>query len=281
MPDLRQLFDYQFMVNALEAGGVVAVMAAVVGWFMVVRRQTFAGHTLSVIAFPGAAGAALAGIPVAWGYYAACALGALVLSPAVRGGRSHSSESAVIGTVQAVGLACGFLFVALDHTVLNGLNGILFGTFLGIDSGQVTALAAVAAATVALVALAGRPLLFASLDAEVAAAAGVPVRALGLAFLLVLGLAVAATAQITGSLLVFTLLVTPAATAQVLTPRPAAGLAIAVAIAVAVTWTGLAIAYYSPYPVGFWITSLSFALYVLARAGRALGARRQRRVALA
>jgi len=187
----------------------------------------------------------------------------------------------VIGTVQAVGLACGFLFVALNHTVLNGLDAILFGTFLGIDAGQVTTLAAVAAATVALIALAARPLLFASLDAEVAAAAGVPVRALGLAFLLVLGLAVAATAQITGSLLVFTLLVTPAATAQVLTPRPAAGLAIAVAIAVAVTWTGLAIAYYSPYPVGFWITSLSFALYVLARAGRALATRRQRRVALA
>ena len=269
------------MVNALEAGGVVAVMAAVVGWFMVVRRQTFAGHTLSVIAFPGAAGAALAGIPVAWGYYAACAVGALALSPAVRGERSHSSESAVIGTVQAVGLACGFLFVALNHTVLNGLDAILFGTFLGIDAGQVTTLGAVAAATVALIALAARPLLFASLDAEVAAAAGVPVRALGLAFLLVLGLAVAATAQITGSLLVFTLLVTPAATAQVLTPRPAAGLAIAVAIAVAVTWTGLAIAYDSPYPVGFWITSLSFALYVLARAGRALATRRQRRVALA
>src|SRR5436305_1302614 len=102
MPDLGQLFDYQFMVNALEAGGVVAVMAAVVGWFMVVRRQTFAGHTLSVIAFPGAAGAALAGIPVAWGYYAACAVGALALSPAVRGERSHSSESAVIGTGQAI-----------------------------------------------------------------------------------------------------------------------------------------------------------------------------------
>jgi zinc/manganese transport system permease protein len=281
MPDLGQLFDYQFMVNALEAGGVVAVMAAVVGWFMVVRRQTFAGHTLSVIAFPGAAAAGLAGIPVAWGYYAACATGALALSPAVRRGRSYSSESAMIGTVQAVGLACGFLFVALDHTVLNGLNGILFGTFLGIDSGQVVALAAVAAATVALIALAGRPLLFASLDAEVAAATGVPVRALGLVFLLVLGLAVAATAQITGSLLVFTLLVTPAATAQVLTPRPATGLAIAVGIALAVTWTGLAIAYYSPYPVGFWITSLSFALYVLARVWRALARRGRRQIGIA
>ena len=281
MPDLGQLFEYRFMVNALEAGTVVAVMAAVVGWFMVVRHQTFAGHTLSVIAFPGAAAAGLAGIPVAYGYFAACALGAVAISPAVRGGRSHSSESATIGTVQAVGLACGFLFVALDHTVLNGLNGLLFGTFLGIDVAQVTVLAAVAVVTLGLIALSARPLLVASLDAEVARAAGVPVRALGLGFLLVLGLAVAATAQITGSLLVFTLLVTPAATAQVLTARPVAGVALAVGIALTVTWSGLAIAYYSPYPVGFWITSLSFAVYVLARVGRALTDRRRGAPAIA
>lgn len=276
MPDLGQLFAYHFMVNALVAGAVVAVMAAVVGWFMVVRRQTFAGHTLSVIAFPGAAAASLAGVPIAYGYFAACALGALALAPAVRGGRRHSSESAIIGTVQAVGLACGFLFVSLDHSVLSGLDSLLFGTFLGIDDNQVTVLAAVAGAALALVAVAARPLLFASLDADVAVAAGVPVRLLGVGFLLLLGLAVAGTAQITGSLLVFTLLVTPAATAQVLTPRPAAGLALAVGIALGVTWLGLAIAYYSPYPVGFWITSLSFALYVFARVGRAYADGRRR-----
>lgn len=279
MPDLGQLFAYHFMVNALVAGAVVAVMAAVVGWFMVVRRQTFAGHTLSVIAFPGAAAASLAGVPIAYGYFAACALGALALAPAVRGGRRHSSESAVIGTVQAVGLACGFLFVSLDHSVLSGLDSLLFGTFLGIDDNQVTVLAAVAGAALALVAVAARPLLFASLDADVAVAAGVPVRLLGVGFLLLLGLAVAGTAQITGSLLVFTLLVTPAATAQVLTPRPAAGLALAVGIALGVTWLGLAIAYYSPYPVGFWITSLSFALYVFARVGRAYADGRRRALA--
>jgi zinc/manganese transport system permease protein len=276
--DVRQLFDYHFMVNALEAGTVVAVMVAVVGWFMVVRRQTFAGHTLSVIAFPGAAGAGLAGVPIAYGYFAACGLGALVLAPVVRSGRSHGSTSAAIATVQAIGLGCGFLFVSLYHGLLGGLDSLLFGTFLGIDDGQVTALVAIAAVTLGLMAIAARPLLFASLDAEVAAAAGVPVRALGLAFLLLLGLSVAATAQITGSLLVFTLLVTPAATAQALTARPAAGLAISVGIALGVTWLGLGIAYFSPYPVGFWITTLSFLLYVLARAGRAVADRRQRRV---
>src|SRR5437763_8783416 len=110
--DLRQLFTYHFMVNALVAGTAVAIIAAAVGWFMVLRRQAFAGHTLSLIAFPGAAGASLAGLPAASGYFAACGLGAIALSP-TSSVRSRSSETAIIGTVQAFALACGFLFVAL------------------------------------------------------------------------------------------------------------------------------------------------------------------------
>jgi zinc/manganese transport system permease protein len=117
-------------------------------------------------------------------------------------------------------------------------------------------------------------LLFASVDAAVARAAGVPTGLLALAFLLLLGLAVAATAEITGALLVFALLVTPAATAQQLTSRAGLGLALSVALALAVTWLGLGIAYFSPYPVGFWVTSLSFGLYVAVRLALALLARR-------
>jgi zinc/manganese transport system permease protein len=264
--DYRQLTQFPFMVHALEAGAVVAVMAAVVGWFMVLRRQTFAGHTLSLVAFPGASAAVLAGLPLAAGYYAACAAGAAVLGGASGGGpRSHASESATIGTLQAVALGLGFLFVSLSHSVLGGLDALLFGTFLGITANQVLTLLLVAAGALALVALAGRPLLFASIDQELARARGVPVRALGLGFLLLLGLAVAATAQITGALLVFALLVTPPATAFAITARPLASLALAVAISLAVTWLGLAIAYFSPYPVGFWVTSLSFGLYVVSR----------------
>jgi zinc/manganese transport system permease protein len=266
--DYRQLTQFPFMVHALEAGALVAVMAAVIGWFMVVRRQTFAGHTLSLVAFPGASAAALAGLPLAAGYYAACAAGAAVLGGASGAGpRSHAGESATIGTVQAVALGLGFLFVGLTHDVLGGLDALLFGTFLGITANQVLTLLVVAAGALALIAVAGRPLLFASIDQELARARGVPVRALGLGFLLLLGLAVAATAQITGALLVFALLVTPPATALSVTARPLASLALAVAISLAVTWLGLAIAYNSPYPVGFWVTSLSFGLYVLTRVG--------------
>jgi zinc/manganese transport system permease protein len=269
LTDVHRLFVYHFMVNALEAGTAVAVMAGAIGWFMVLRRQTFAGHTLAVIAFPGAAGAALAGIPLAFGYFGACAAGALALA-GVSADRTGSlgRESAATGTVQALALGLGFLFVGLYHGLLNGVSALLFGTFLGIGDSQVLTLVVVAIVALALVAVAGRPLLFASLGGDVAEAAGVPVRALSLGFLLVLGLAVAATSQITGALLVFALLVAPAAAAQRLTPRPLRGMLLSVAIGLAVTWLGLALAYFSIYPAGFYITSLAFAVYVVARIAR-------------
>lgn len=265
LTDLRDLFVYPFMVHALEAGTVVAVLAGITGWFMVLRRQTFAGHTLSVIAFPGAAAASLAGLPVAVGYFGFCAAGAVALAAIAGSRRSLSAESAAIGSLQALALALGFLFVSLYHGLLTGLDSLLFGTFLGITQAQVLALLVVAVASLSFLAFVARPLLFASVDADVARATGVRVSLLGLGFLLVLGLSVAETSQITGALLVFALLVTPAATAHRLTARPGLGIALSVAIALVVTWLGLALAYFSIYPVGFYVTSLSFALYLLVR----------------
>ncbi|HEX4838020.1 MAG TPA: metal ABC transporter permease, partial [Solirubrobacteraceae bacterium] len=253
--DVRELFEYQFMVNALQAGTIVAVMAGVVGWYMVLRRQSFAGHTIAVMAFPGASGAALAGLPAALGYYLACGIAALTIGrsggPATRG---RSGESAAIGVVQVAGFALGFLFLSLHRGVLERLETLLFGTFLGIDRTQVLTLLAVALVVLGLLTVAGRPLLLASLDPEVARARGVPVRALGVGFLLTLGLAVAATSQITGALLVFALLVAPPATAQALTPRPGLSLVLSVVFALLVTWAGLAISYFSIYPLGFFVT---------------------------
>jgi zinc/manganese transport system permease protein len=273
--DFEQLTEYPFMVQALEAGTIVAVMAGAIGWFMVLRRQTFAGHTLSMVAFPGAAGATLAGLPLALGYFGACALAALILAAVSRpAGVGRAGESAAIGTVQAFGLGLGFLFVTLYSGQLANLEALLFGTFLGITAAQVQTLLWVALAALAVLAMIGRPLLFASVDGAVARAAGVPTGFLALAFLLMLGLAVAATAEITGALLVFALLVTPAATAQQITARPARGLVLSVGLALLVTWLGLGVAYFSPYPVGFWVTSLSFGLYVAVRLFGGLLARR-------
>ncbi|HEX4521110.1 MAG TPA: metal ABC transporter permease [Gaiellaceae bacterium] len=269
--DLNELLTYPFMVHALEAGTIVALMASVAGWFMVLRRQSFAGHTLAVMSFPGASGAALAGLPLAAGYFGACAAASLAISAGSRGvdGRDRSQESAVIGTVQVAGFALGFLFLSLYHGILESLESILFGSFLGITQGQVWTLLAVAAGTFVFFALAGRPLLYASIDPGAAAARGVPTRLLDPAFLLVLGLAVAATAQITGVLLVFALLVAPAAAAQQVTPRVGLGLALTTALALAVTWVGLGLAYFTDLPVGFFVTTLGFAAYVIAslRAG--------------
>lgn len=275
--DVEQMTEYPFMVNALWAGTTVALMAGAIGWFMVLRRQTFAGHTLAVIAFPGAAGATLAGLPLALGYFGTCGLGALLLALVSRpGGRpGGANESAAIGTLQAVGLGLGYLFVVLYGGQLSSLEALLFGTFLGITAGQVQTLLWIAIAALLALAAIGRPLLFASVDGAVARAAGVPTRLLDFAFLLLLGLTVAATAEITGALLVFSLLVTPAASAQQLTTRTGWGLALSVAIALAVTWVGLTIAFFSPYPVGFWVTSLSFGLYIFVRLS--IGAVRRRR----
>ena len=273
--DVAQLLEYHFMINALLAGSVVAVMAGLVGWVMVLRREAFAGHTLSVMAFPGASAAALAGVPAAWGYFLFCAAGATAIGrlSGARRRASWSEQSAGIGAVQALALAAGFLFVSLYGGVLGDLENLLFGDLLGVSDGEVLLLAAVAAGTLAVLAALGRPLLFASVDADVAAARGVPVRALSLAFLLLLGLAVAATSQITGVLLVFALLVAPAASAQALTVRPLASLALTVVLGLLVVWLGLGLAYFSIYPAGFFVATVAFAIYVLARLISLVGAR--------
>lgn len=269
--DMHQILGYPFMVNAFLAGTIVAVTAAALGWFMVLRRQTFAGHTLALIAFPGAAGATLIGVSASLGYFAFAVIGALVVAAIPGSGTAHrgfSEESAVVGTVQAFALALGFLFVALYNGFLNGLNTLLFGTFLGITVGQVWALLVVAVVALIGLALIGRPLLFASVDPDVAAARGVRVRVLGAVFLVLLGVAVAEASQITGSLLVFALLVMPAAAAQRFTARPSLGLVVSVVIGLLVTWLGLVVAYYSPYPMGFYVTTFAFGVYIVSIAVR-------------
>jgi zinc/manganese transport system permease protein len=284
LTDIRTMWAFPFMVSAFRAGTIVAVVAGVMGWFMVLRRQSFAGHTLAVTAFPGAAGATLIGVSAAYGYFAFCTAAAVVIALAARrGGQpgSRASESALTGVVQAFALACGLLFAALYGGFLNGTTALLFGSFLGITGGQVALLAAVALGVLVVMAATGRPLLFASVDPDVAAARGVPVRALSVTFLVLLGLAVAETAQITGALLVFALLVMPAATAQRLTSHPAAGLLLSVVIGCVVTWAGLTAAFYSPYPIGFYVTSFAFAAYLAAHLGTAVWRRaRQRRTAV-
>jgi zinc/manganese transport system permease protein len=268
--DMRQLFAFHFMVTAFCAGTIVAVLAGAIGWFMVLRRQSFAGHTLAMVSFPGAAGAIWLGVSATTGYFTACVAAALVIAmvPRPATSRSYTEESAVIGTVQAFALACGALFVSLYGGFLNSLTGLLFGTFLGISDRQVLTLLVVAIAVLIALGAIARPLFFVTIDSDIAEARGLPLRLLSVVFLVLLGCAAAEVSQITGALLVFALLVMPAASAQQLTPRPGLSFALTIVLAVVITWTGLTVAYFSIYPVGFFVTTFGMAVFVAASAVR-------------
>jgi len=277
--DAAQVLEYHFMVNALLAGSAVAVAAGLAGWVMLVRREAFAGHTLAMMAFPGASAAALAGVAAGWGYLSFCIVGALAISRLPGGARgSWREEPAGIGVVQALALGLGFLFVSLYGGVLGDLEGLLFGEVLGVSDGQVLELAVVAVLVAAVLAGIARPLLLSSVDPAGGLARGLPVKALSAGFLVLLGATVAATSQVTGPLLVFALLVMPAASAQALSTRPTTSLIASVAIALLAVWLGLGLAYFSVYPPGFYIATVAFAIYLLARAAAAAAARRRRRV---
>jgi zinc/manganese transport system permease protein len=268
--DAQEMLSYHFMQNALLAGTIVAVVAGLVGYFMVLRGASFAGHTLANAGFAGAAGSTLVGMPpviglLVFGLLAALGIGAL----GEQSSRGWSRSDVAVGTILALSLGLGLLFDRLSSVSANYIYAVLFGSVLGITAADVTTIALTAAVTLVALALLARPLLFASVDPEVATARGVPVRLLAYLFLALLAFAVAQAVQVTGVLLIFALLVTPAATALQITARPAWALALAVALALLVTWAGLAVAYYTPYPVGFFITTFAFGLYLLARLLRA------------
>jgi zinc/manganese transport system permease protein len=274
--DVRELLSFHFMLNAMRAGTIVAIVSAVIGYFMVLRRQTFAGHTLAVVGFPGAAGAFWLGINASFGYFGFCIAAAVIIAWLPGNGQVRSSvggngqESAVIGTLQGLALACGFLFLNLSAGFSNELNNLLFGVIIGVTDEQVLMLLISGIICLAVIAMIARPLLFVSIDADVARARGLRPGILSLIFLLLLGISVAGTSQITGSLLVFALLVAPAATAMRLTARPGLGLLLSVVISVAVTWLGEGIAFFSPYPIGFWVTTFAFCAFLLAAGYRAM-----------
>jgi zinc/manganese transport system permease protein len=270
---LNQLFSYQFMQNAFLAGTTAAVLAGIVGYFVVLRGEAFAGHTLAIVGFPGAAGAILFGLPQLLGLAVLCTASGVGIGVLGRGAvRDRHAESAAIGTIQAFLLALGFLFVSLYKGLLVGVYGILFGTFLGITREQAVLLLAIAILALGALAVIGRPLLYVSVDEPAAAAAGVPVRALSIGFLVVLGLAIASTALITGALLVFALLVMPAAAATQLVARPGPAMVVSTALALVIVWSGLTISYFTDLPIGFLVTAVGFVIYLAARLARRLSA---------
>jgi zinc/manganese transport system permease protein len=269
--DLQQLFSYPFMRHAFVAGTIVALLAGVVGYFVVLRQSAFAAHSLSEIGFAGASGAVAFGFGAVWGLLGMSLLGAAVIGLL---GKRLRSRDAAIGTVLVFSLGLGSYFITrYKGESASGPFGLLFGEILGISVHDVWFIAVAAAITLAAMAAIYRPLLFTSLDEDVAEARGVPVRGLSVVFLLLLAVAVTAAVQVVGVLLIFALLVTPAAIAERVCRTPARGVALCVGLALLFVWAGLAVTYYSRFPVGFLISAFAFAGYLLARvaiAGRDL-----------
>jgi len=260
--DLQQMWYYQFMQHAFEAGTMIAIIAGIVGYFVVLRRSTFVAHAFSEIGFAGAAGAILVGIPAVFGMLLGSTLGGT--SIAILSRRS-SHRDVYVGIILAFALGIGLLFLSLYTGYATEAISLLFGEILGISAVDVVRTLLFTAIILCGMAAVYRPLLFSSLDEEVAEAKGLPTLLLGVVFLLLVAVAVSVAVQVTGVLLIFSLMVTPAATAQHLASRPRGVIAISVAIALAVTWAGLFVSFYEPYPASFFITAMVFVIYILVR----------------
>jgi zinc/manganese transport system permease protein len=268
--DVQLLLQFHFMQNAFIAGTLVAVLAGAAGYFVVLRGQSFAAHMLSQVGFPGAAGAVLVHVAPVFGLIAFCVAAALGIGFVGRSvDAGHRAESAAVGSILAFSLGLGLLFFRLYAGSAAGIYSFLFGTILGISDRDVQLTFVVAVLGLVALGLFGRPLVFATVDPDVAEARGVRVRLVSVIFLVILALAVAITVQIVGTLLIFALLVAPGASALQLTARPGRALALSVVLSVVYTWLGLALAYFSDLPVGFFITTLSFSTYLVIRAAKA------------
>jgi zinc/manganese transport system permease protein len=255
------MFTYDFMQNAFAAAGIVAVVCGLVGFFLVLRAQTFAGHALSHVGFAGATGAVLLGIAPLWGLVALTLLAGVGMG--LLGERLHQRDVA-IGIVLAMSLGLGLLFLHFFTAYATQATALLFGNILGVDAATVWTLLLLGTAAAAALAVISRPLLFASLQPELAEAKGVSLRLISVLFLAIVALAVAQCAQIVGVLLVFALMVGPAAAAQRLTTRFWRGILLSVALALAEAWFALVLAYVTDWPTSFWITTLSGCVYLAA-----------------
>jgi zinc/manganese transport system permease protein len=255
------MLDYDFMRHAFVAGGIVAILAGAAGYFLVLRGQAFAGHALSHVGFAGATGAALLGVSPMTGMLALMVLGGVAMG--ALGQRLRGTDIA-IGAVLALSLGLGVLFLHFFTAYASQVTALLFGNVLGVDVNMLWALAVSGILCLVLLAAISRPLIFATLQPEMAEAKGVSLRTVGILYLAVVAVATAACIQIVGVLLVFTLMVCPGAAAQRVTCRLGCGVALSIVLALAQAWLGIALAYVTDWPVSFWISALSVGTYLAA-----------------
>lgn len=264
-----QILGSGFMRNALIGGTLVALAAGLIGYFIIVRNSAFAAHALAHIGFPGATGAVLVGLPVTAGLAIFCIGGALVIG--ALGKRADEREVAT-GTVLAAATGLGLFFSSLATRSSSTVTNVLFGNLLAVTHEQLVTFGIGLAVIAAVMAVVYRPLLFASVNPEVAEARGVPVRALSVVFMVLLGLSITMAVQAVGTLLLFALVVTPAATAIMLTARPGLAMAVSTGMAIASVWVGLAASAMFNVPPSFVITTIVtvvwLAVWSVAKRGR-------------
>ena len=268
-----EIMQSPFMQHALIGGSLVAVAAGLLGYFVITRQNAFAAHALAHIGFPGATGAILIGVPVTLGLAVFCVGGGLLIGLF---GRRVADREMATGTILALATALGVLFASLASANASTTTSVLFGNLLAISESQLLVYGVFTLAVVGTLAVLARPLVFASVDPAVAEARGVPVRALGLAFVVLLALTITMAVQVVGTLLLFALVVTPAATALRITARPIRVALISVALALGAVWGGLVLAAMVDLPPSFFIVSLAVTAWVVVLA---LGGRRERRPA--
>jgi zinc/manganese transport system permease protein len=269
-----QILQSPFMEHALIGGSLVAVAAGLLGYFVITRQNAFAAHALAHIGFPGATGAILIGVPVTLGLAVFCVGGGLLIGLF---GRRVADREMATGTILALATALGVLFASLASANASTTTSVLFGNLLAISENQLLIYGVFTLAVVGTLAVLARPLVFASVDPAVAEARGVPVRALGLAFVVLLALTITMAVQVVGTLLLFALVVTPAATALRITARPIRVALISVGLALGAVWGGLVLSAMVDLPPSFFIVSLAVTAWVVVLA---VVGRRHRRPAL-
>jgi zinc/manganese transport system permease protein len=258
----KTLLEYDFMQHAFIAGTIAAIVAGIVGYFVVIRGLAFAGHALGHIGFAGAAGAGLIGLSPLSGQliltvFASAAMGSF-------GERIYKRDVA-IGTVLAFSLGLGVLFLYFYKAYAARAMSILFGDLLSVSNHLIYLMLIFSLPTLLVLASIARPLLFASLEPELAQAKGVSLNFISILFLIIVAVAVTIASQIVGILLVFTLLIGPAASAINWSRSFWSGILLTILIAVGIVWAGIVLTYATDWPAVFWISTLSLGFYLMSK----------------
>ncbi|CAA0080871.1 High-affinity zinc uptake system membrane protein ZnuB [Mycolicibacterium vanbaalenii] len=268
-----QILSSSFMRNAWLGGTIVALAAGLMGYFIIVRNSSFAAHALAHIGLPGATGAVLLGVPAAVGLGVFCVGGALVIGAL---GKRATDRDVATGTVLAFATGLGLFFNSLATRNSSTLTNVLFGNLLAITTNQLLGFLGLLVVLTACIAFIYRPLLFTSVNSQVAEAKGVPVRGLSIVFMVLLGITVTMAVQAVGTLLLFALVVTPAAAALIVTARPILAMAVSAAIGLVSVWLGLTVSAMFNLPPSFVIVTIACGVWLVVWAGSRVPRRRAR-----